>query len=100
MLVGPPGSGHETLGLALMRLPDVLPMTLVQEQSFVHLWWANGGRATEADTPADPAVLASAAETLRDWARQASASGSYHTQTPPLAPRALCPWWLRGTETA
>ena len=75
MLVGPPGSGHETLGLALMRLPDVLPMTLVQEQSFVHLWWANGGRATEADTPADPAVLASAAETLRDWARQASASG-------------------------
>ena len=75
MFVGPPGSGHETLGLALMRLPDVLPMTLVQEQSFVHLWWANGGRATEADTPADPVVLASAAETLRDWARQASASG-------------------------
>lgn len=75
VLIGPSGAGHEALGQALMRLPEVLPMTLVQEQSFVHLWWANSGKAVDADAAPDAAVLASAAETLRDWAAAARASG-------------------------
>ncbi len=74
-IVGPLGSGHEVVGQALMRMPDVLPMTLVQEQSFVHLWWNNSGRATAADVPADAGVLHSAAQTLHDWSHAARASG-------------------------
>eukprot|EP00966_Prymnesium_polylepis_P258047 5960623-Prymnesium_polylepis.1 len=49
-LAGPEGSGHEALGEALMRLREMRPMALVEEQTFVHLWWEAPG--------ADPAVAA------------------------------------------
>ena len=45
-------------------------MTLVQEQTFVHLWWTNGGKT--ADEEPDSAVLGSASEAIRDWSRTAS----------------------------
>ena len=58
-----------------MRLPDILPMTLVEEQSFVHLWWANSVHGAEADIGVDPEILSSAAEVLKDWSSTARATG-------------------------
>ena len=86
-VAGPEGSGHEALGEALMRLRDLRPMSLVEEQTFVHLWWEapgaaamqRGGGAADAGNVAvgDVEVLRSAQEVVNDWAAAARRSGGH-----------------------
>lgn len=63
------GTSDGAVGSALMRLPPVRPMALVEEQTFVHLWWDDRGRDIE--------VLKSAQEVFDDWVAAARESGRH-----------------------
>jgi hypothetical protein len=63
------GASDDALGSALMRLPRVRPMALVEEQTFVHLWWDERARDIE--------VFNSAQEVFNDWVAAARESGRH-----------------------
>ena len=48
-VAGAEGTGHHFITALMMRLPKLMPMTLVQEQAFQALWWK--------PTERDPAVF-------------------------------------------
>lgn len=56
-------------GLTLMRQPRVRPMALVEEQSFVHLWWDESVRDVE--------VVRSTQEVFDDWTGAARKGGQH-----------------------
>ena len=41
-VAGAEGTGHHFITALMMRLPALMPMTLVQEQAFQALWWKKG----------------------------------------------------------
>ena len=68
-IAGAEGTGHHFITALMMRLPSLMPMTLVQEQTFQALWW----KPTERDT----AVFWSALEAFSEWVRSARSLGKH-----------------------
>ena len=57
-VAGAEGTGHHFITAVMMRLKELMPMTLVQEQMFQALWWKPEER--------DPAVFWSALESFEE----------------------------------
>jgi hypothetical protein len=68
-IAGAEGTGHHFITALLMRLPQLMPMTLVQEQAFQSLWWKPHAR--------DPAVYWAALEAFSEWVRTARSLGKH-----------------------
>lgn len=63
-----------------MRLSELRPMALVEEQTFLHLWWDTPSHTLTArgrEGRGDVQVLTSAQEVLNDWAAAAHRSGCH-----------------------
>ena len=56
---GAEGTGHHFVTAVMMRLSQLMPMTLVQEQMFQSLWWKPGERS--------PATFWGALEAFFEW---------------------------------
>ena len=69
-VAGAEGTGHHFITALMMRLPQLMPMTLVQEQSFQALWWDDRSRK-------DPAVFWAAIEAFSEWVRAARSLGKH-----------------------
>ena len=69
-VAGAEGTGHHFITALLMRLPQLMPMTLVQEQAFQSLWW-------KMPRERDPAVFFSALEAFSEWVRTARSLGKH-----------------------
>ena len=78
-VAGAEGTGHHFITAVLMRLPQLMPMTLVQEQMFQALWW-------KMPEERDPAVFFSALEAFRSGCAPRARSAS----TPPSARAPAC----------
>ena len=63
-VAGAEGTGHHFITAVMMRLKELMPMTLVQEQMFQALWWKPEER--------DPAVFWSALESFEEWVQVVS----------------------------
>ena len=68
-VAGAEGTGHHFITALMMRLPALMPMTLVQEQAFQALWWNPKSH--------DPAVFWSAIEAFSEWVRAARSAGKH-----------------------
>ena len=68
-VAGAEGTGHHFITALLMRLPELMPMSLVQEQMFQALWWDPKQH--------DPAVFWSAVEVVAEWVRNARSAGKH-----------------------
>lgn len=68
-VAGAEGTGHHFITAVLMRLPSLMPMTLVQEQTFQALWWNPEER--------DPSIFWSALESFAEWVRHARSLGKH-----------------------
>ena len=68
-VAGAEGTGHHFITALLMRVPSLMPMTLVQEQVFQSLWWKPKER--------DPSVFWSAVEAFSEWVRRARSLGKH-----------------------
>ena len=62
-VAGAEGTGHHFITALMMRLPELMPMSLVQEQVFQSLWWDPKHH--------DPATFWAAFEAFAEWVRQA-----------------------------
>jgi hypothetical protein len=62
-VAGAEGTGHHFITALMMRLPELMPMSLVQEQVFQSLWWDPKHH--------DPATFWAALEAFAEWVRQA-----------------------------
>ena len=69
-VAGAEGTGHHFVTALMMRLPKLMPMTLVQEQIFQALWWNTGSQR-------DPAIFWSALEAFGEWVRSAKSLGKH-----------------------
>ena len=58
-VAGAEGTGHHFITALMMRLSQLMPMTLVEEQMFQALWWNPKAR--------DPAKFWSALESFQQW---------------------------------
>ena len=67
-VAGAEGTGHLFITALMMRLPELMPMSLVQEQVFQSLWWDPKHH--------DPVKFWAALEAFAEWVRQASSDAS------------------------
>ena len=63
-VAGAEGTGHHFITALMMRLSQLMPMTLVEEQMFQALWWNPKAR--------DPAKFWSALESFQQWVQVAT----------------------------
>ena len=56
---GAEGTGHHFITALMMRLSELMPMSLTQEQMFQSLWWNPDDN--------DPAVFWGAMESFMEW---------------------------------
>ena len=68
-VAGAEGTGHHFITALMMRLPELMPMSLVQEQMFQALWWD--------PTHHDPATFWGALEAFSEWVREARSLGKH-----------------------
>ena len=68
-VAGAEGTGHHFITALMMRLPELMPMSLVQEQTFQALWWDPKHH--------DPATFWAALESFSEWVRTAKSLGKH-----------------------
>ena len=68
-MAGAEGTGHHFITALMMRLPKLMPMSLVQEQAFQALWWDPKHH--------DPATFWAALESFSEWVRTAKSLGKH-----------------------
>ena len=68
-VAGAEGTGHHFITALMMRLSELMPMTLTQEQMFQALWWKPDEN--------DPAVFWGAMESFMEWVQTARSMGKH-----------------------
>ena len=66
---GAEGTGHHFITALMMRLSELMPMSLTQEQMFQSLWWNPDDN--------DPAVFWGAMESFMEWVQTARSMGKH-----------------------